>query len=42
MIEPTESFYFRHDSQKNPSYDIFIKKNEKVNGHNLIGKIDNL
>jgi hypothetical protein len=28
-IEPTEAFYFRHDSQKNPQYDLnFLKANE--------------
>jgi hypothetical protein len=27
MIEPTEGFYFRHDSKKNPSYEANLAKN---------------
>ena len=40
-IEPTEAFYFRHDSQKNPQYDLNVKKATEANAPNqlLVSKI---
>ena len=35
-IEPTESFYFRHDSQKNPQYELNMQKSRESSAPNQI------